>query len=83
MDSDYVAVEQGAVAEDLGAAAGQVFVVADAEELEAETYAEQPDGTWAETELEAEDVTAVIPVSREPLVPELRLLHKPGRQLPD
>ena len=64
VDSDYVAVEQGAVAEDLGAAAGQVFVVADAEELEAETYAEQPDGTWAETELEAEDVTAVIPVEQ-------------------
>ena len=62
VDSDYVAVEQGAVADDDSAAAGQEFVVADAEFLAAETEAEQPDGTWAETELEAEDVTAVIPV---------------------
>ena len=64
VDSDYVAVEQGAVADADSAAAGQEFVVADAEFLAAETEAEQPDGTWAETELEAEDVTTVIPVEQ-------------------
>ena len=64
-ESDFVAVEQGAGADNLAADAGQTFVAADAEELEATTSATQPDGTTASTSLEAEDVTAVIPVEQD------------------